>query len=300
MRQYPGNLLAAKVCLVCFLAPVLQAEEFEAISARASPDYIRAKAADGSYQDETYAFGNGGYWSGPVNDKTIEKMDFLSIAHIVAAPLANQHYVPAKDPKKTKLLIMVYWGTTYAPEHASETQTYQNESQVVQRLADVDSMIKYSGAKSLIPLKYALEENLSTAVAAMQAENRMRDQVDRINAKMLGYDSWWTATFDAQNGTALAVEKADMLNELEEYRYFVVLMAYDFQLLSSQKKHKLLWETRFSIREHINQFDKQLPAMALQASKYFGKESNGLTHDVLPEGHVEIGPVKDLGPVQDK
>jgi hypothetical protein len=277
----------------------LHAEEFEAISAHASADYIRAKTADGSYQDETYAFGNGGYWSGPVNDKTIEKMDFLSIAHIVAAPLANQHYVPAKDPKKTKLLIMVYWGTTYAPEHASETQTYQNESQVAQQLADVESMIKYAGAKSLKPLRDALDDSLTTAVAATQAENRARDNVDRMNASMLGYDSWWNATFDAPNGSPLAIDKADMLNELEEYRYFVVLMAYDFQLLANQKKHKLLWETRFSIRQHVNQFDKQLPAMALQASKYFGKESNGLTHDVLPEGRVEIGPVKDLGPVQD-
>jgi len=38
----------------------------------------------------------------------------------------------------------------------------------------------------------------------------------------------------------------------------VVLMAYDFQLLWKEKKHKLLWETRFSIRQRHNDFDRQL------------------------------------------
>ena len=117
---------------------------------------------------------------------------------------------------------------------------------------------------------------------------------------MLGYDSWWNATFDAQNGTALEVRKQDMLNELEEDRYFVVLMAYDFQLLEKEKKHKLLWETRFSIRERNNQFDKQLASMASEASKFFGKDSRGLNHDPLPEGRVELGEIRDLGTVSGK
>ncbi len=91
-----------------------------------------------------------------------------------------------------------------------------------------------------------------------------------------------------------------MLNELEEDRYFVVLMAYDFQLLLKQKKHKLVWETRFSMREHVNAFDKQLPAMVLGASKYFGKDSNGLIHDTIPEGRVDVGDIKSLGEVPAK
>jgi hypothetical protein len=37
------------------------------------------------------------------------------VAQTIAVPLASQNYVPAKDPKSTRLMIMVYWGTTIAP-----------------------------------------------------------------------------------------------------------------------------------------------------------------------------------------
>ena len=68
----------------------------------------------------------------------------------------------------------------------------------------------------------------------------------------------------------------------------MVLMAYDFQLLWKQRRHKLLWETRFSINERSNQFDRALPAMAQYASRYFGQASNGLLRMRVPEGNVEV------------
>jgi hypothetical protein len=86
-----------------------------------------------------------------------------------------------------------------------------------------------------------------------------------------------------------------MLTELEEDRYFVVLMAFDFHLMAAQKKAKLLWEARFSIREHDHEFDKSLAAMVAKASGYFGRDSNGLKHETLPDGKVEVGELKNLG-----
>jgi hypothetical protein len=98
----------------------------------------------------------------------------------------------------------------------------------------------------------------------------------------------------------LEVRRDDMVAEIEENRYFVVLMAYDFQILWKQKKHKLLWETRFSIRQRHHNFDKDLPSMAQYASQYFGQDSHGLVHKEIPQGHVDIGEVKSLGSVPDK
>jgi hypothetical protein len=89
------------------------------------------------------------------------------------------------------------------------------------------------------------------------------------------------------------------LDEIEQNRYFVVLMAYDFQLLYKEKKHKLLWETRFSIRQRNHEFDKDLPSMAQYASQYFGQDSNGLIHKEIPLGRVDIGQVKSLGDVEE-
>ena len=58
----------------------------------------------------------------------------------------------------------------------------------------------------------------------------------------------------------------------EESRYFGVLLAHDFQAINRQKQRKLLWETRFSLRERRNDFSLQLAAMAQSASRYLGEE----------------------------
>ena len=96
------------------------------------------------------------------------------------------------------------------------------------------------------------------------------------------------------------MRKKDMLDEVEEDRYFVVLMAYDFQAMAKKKKSKLLWEVHFSIREHGNEFDKRLPGMVADASEFFGRDSQCLHHMDLPEGTVIVGPVQSLGAVQGK
>ena len=98
-------------------------------------------------------------------------------------------------------------------------------------------------------------------------------------------------------GTAFGAKREELIEEIEQNRYFVVLMAYDFQLMWKQKKHKLLWETRFSISERRNQFDKALPVMGQYASRYFGQDSNGLSRTRVPEGQVKVGEPKSLGEV---
>jgi hypothetical protein len=304
-RRIPRFRLA--LCAVAVLAAWtnLRAEDIEAVSGRVSPDYVRTKLADGSFQPETYAFGKGGYWSGNRKDDTIDKMRFMDVAEIISGPLKHQKYVPAKDPRATKLMIMVYWGTTRAPEHASDSNGYQELQAANQTLNQIWPVSKqhdlYGNSKLPVGLDaWRAFDEQSTAIAMVQAENRLRDNEDRRNATMLGYDSWWNATYDAQNGSPLEVRKRDLLNELEGDRYFVVLMAYDFQLMWKQRKTKLLWETRFSISEHKNQFDKQLESMALEASRYFGQDSGGLTHESLPVGRVELGDVRSLGVVPEK
>jgi hypothetical protein len=123
-------------------------------------------------------------------------------------------------------------------------------------------------------------------------ENHIRDRLDFKNAAMLGYDM--SGLIGTERGnylahTALRNERDDEVQEIEDNRYFIVLMAYDFQLMWKQKKHKLLWEARFSINEKHNRFDKALPAMAQYAARYFGQPSNGLVRQRLLNENVEIG-----------
>jgi hypothetical protein len=275
------------------------ANDITAVSGRTSKDYVRVKLANGSFAPESYAFGKGGPWSGTKPDASIDKFNFLDVAHTIASPLAGQNYNPGQDPKTTKLLIMVYWGTTHAPEHASESGVYQS-LKVSNDTLDRANMDVKENQPGAMQFRAAAQEAFMTSLGAAAAENELRDKDNQLNAMMLGYDSWWEKTAGDLRGTAREHDRQDMLVELEEDRYFVVLMAYDFQLLWKEKKHKLLWETRFSIRQRHHNFDEDLPAMAQYASQYFGQDSKGLVHKPIPLGHVDIGDVKSLGTLPDK
>jgi hypothetical protein len=140
---------------------------------------------------------------------------------------------------------------------------------------------------------------MRAALEGLQAENQRREDTDAKTVALLGYDSWWLKTEQASGGGERALRKADMLDELEQDRYFVVLMAYDFQEMT-RKKSKLLWELHMSVREHSNEFDKRLPGMAADAAAFLGRDSGGLNHLALPEGRVDIGPVRSLGEAPSK
>jgi hypothetical protein len=267
--------------------------DITAVCGRTSTDYVRSRQADGSFTPESYAFGEGGNWAGDKKDFSIDKMTFLDVAHVIAPPLAEKNYIPTRDSKSTKLLIMVYWGTTHAPENASGSDAYLRLSNASNGL---HPPIPPSSQGHHINFGVPASPAELAAIAAVEAENRIRDKDDALIASMLGYDSWWLATANYRD-TPLDVFRKEMLEELESDRYFVVLMAYDFQLIWKQKKHKLLWETRFSIRERGHNFNEDLVTMAQSASKYFGQDSQGLVRTTVPFAHVDIGELKSLGEV---
>lgn len=260
-------------------------DDVVAISAKVSDDHLRTKRPDGSYEPEFYTFGEGGLWRGQT-DRAIDGMKFLDIAHTIAPALAKQSYLPATDPKSTKLLIMVYWGLTTPPPPLRESQAFAN---VENAQLNLQIALSTGDPSTIIAAKNAL----STAESGMGMETRIRNAQDRKNAGMIGYDGALSAA-ESRNNIPLRIFGDDLRDEVEDSRFFVVLMAYDFQILWKEKKHKLVWETRFSIPERHHDFTKDLAAMAYDASKYFGRSSQGLVRDRLPEGNVEIGEVKTV------
>jgi hypothetical protein len=290
-------LLAGLCSLAVVQTPVRAADEIEgitAVSARVSKDYVRAKLPDGSFQPEPYAFGEGGNWGGEIKDFTIDKIKFIDVARVIAAPLARQKYIPARDPNLTKILIMVYWGTTAVPPPYAEDTLYQNFQHAIE---EYRILLASGAADEAMNVYYA-------GLVQLNIENGIRDRLDYKNAKMLGYDTEFSSLVATDYGahikqTALGVDQRDQVAEIEDNRYFVVLMAYDFQLMWKQKKHKLLWETRFSVNEKHNAFDKALPLMAQYASRYFGQPTDGILRTRIQDGHVDIGELKALGMVDE-
>jgi hypothetical protein len=280
-----------------------------AVSSQVSPNYSRARLADGSFAPETYSFGVGGRMTGMMRDDSIDKLDFMKLARMVAVPLAGRNFIPSpnKDPKETKLLIMVYWGKTNGTETSSASLEFLNlqdaqlalptpQPMQTSNLKTGPSAVDSDNSKML---DAARQDSYMGALQAVSAENNMRDLMDSRNAAILGYDSELAAT-NGLEMTAFRTRRNDILAEIEENRYFVVLMAYDFQAMWKQKKHVLLWATRMSVRERGTNFSNVLPVMVQYSSQYFGEDTHGLLRKPLPEAHVEMGEVESLGVVPEK
>ena len=314
--RFPGPGTCRLVACLAALAirPAARAESgvdgVTAVSSKVTSDYVRERLPDGKFKPEYYSFGEGGQWAGQIRDQSLDKLSFIDVAKVIAAPMAARNYVPATDPKTTRLLVMVYWGMTFVPGATSSSAAYLNLSSI-QNVVDQAQGAANAAASSSPASKGAGFQGtnsgnsnatsgmrddqlsaLSSAMIMLNMENRQRDRTDFQNAKLLGYDSpglLGTEQGQYARGTALAIDRSDLITEIEENRYFVVLMAYDFQEMWKHKKHKLLWETRFSISQRHNEFDKALPAMARYASRYFGEASNGLLRARALDGNVEIG-----------
>jgi hypothetical protein len=298
-------LLAAWCTAVLSCRPVALADAVVAVSSAVSDDYVRVRNSDGSFQPETYSFGEGGHLPGPMRDDSMDRLTFMDVARDIAVPLSQSNYLPAADgnPGKTKLLVMVYWGATHGTRGAADSDAYQRlqASQGSSMSPPAPPASAFTAhctcdatqldTNIAAVVKGANQDELTGAMAMVAADNRARKGADSWNASLLGYDLGPVAA----SGFALRNRRDDLVAEVEDNRDFVVLQVFDFQALWKQRKHKLLWVTRVSVQEGGTNFAKALPAMLSGASRYLGRDSHGLRHESLADGYVEIGDLKSLG-----
>ena len=238
---------------------ISDSEKLTAVSSSAHNGYVRARTADGSFQPETYAFGEGGVTGVlTISDPTFDNVGFLPIARMLAVPLATQNYLPTRDPNSTDLLIMVYWGTTTGGVNTAD--------------GFLRDQLNYANAHLL---GFDLEGPF----------RGMRDPISDPSELFFG---------PSFRQTMLNTVYGDVMSAIEVDRYWIVLQAYDFQSAWKMRKLKLLWETRFSLSARQHDFERDLPAMAQSASLYFGRDSFGLVLKPIPEGRVDIGEAKVL------
>ena len=292
-----------------------ETDDTVAVFSSVSPAYKRSTRADGSVQPETYAFGEGGFQGGPLNDFTIDRLKFLDIARRIAPALTAANYVtfPANVPGHPDLLVMVYWGTTTGTESTSSSPAYQIAQSLnpppLQPVSPPPTGLGGTEAAAGVDrgselMARAVQQAVSDSAQQQSAlltgmANRQRDHQNRLNAEILGFAGEMKRVADYQTGP-LSQHRQDVEDEVAESRYYVVLLAYDFELLQKRQERKLLWETRFSIRQHHNNFQDQLTAMAQSASRYFGQDSGGLTRKSMREEHVNLGELKILGVEPDR
>jgi hypothetical protein len=128
---------------------------------------------------------------------------------------------------------------------------------------------------------------LEGSLMLMQMEDRLRQRANEQNAHLLGY----VGAINDADGIARYAGGGDRFNELvediEEPRYYVVVSAYEFRAAVEKREKKLLWVTRISVATDEEDFDKSLRAMVARASPYFGQPTEKLVRGF--KGKVELG-----------
>ena len=124
-----------------------------------------------------------------------------------------------------------------------------------------------------------------------------RRQINRENARLMGFNE--AVKNASTNGALRSLAVQDVVEDLEASRYWVAVVAVDFEECVQKKNIKALWSVRYSVRSRGTNFPKALPGMTELAALYFGRDSNGLVNPNInrneDRARVEMGELKILG-----
>jgi len=273
-----------------------------AVFSQVANGYKRQIGPDGSPKTEYYAIANGQYMKGAFGDASIDDVKFPTIAGTVAQFLAKQNYHLANDMASADLLLMISWGTTTpfndGPYQNNLNQFYAAQNLVTQTAAAAANIplsiegIQSPAASVAQAARSAYEQELM--VMTMFQDMRMRS--NEQNARLLGYMEEINYRNNPSRFAGAGSAFDDLITDIENERYFVIIAAYDFQVALKEGKSKPLWVTRVSIQKDGNRFDKALAAMVSRASDYFGEESRRLVRQ-YHQGEVKIGELKVISVV---
>ncbi len=294
MDPLPERLRGVIVCLLGLgTALSIQAKDetvSTAVFSRVSKEYRRQHLADGSFKPEYFALGNGGMVDGTTRDKTVERVDYPTIAQLILPELARQGYHYAKDAKQATLLLVLHWGNTVTYSDMGFRELLGPASQAAAAM----QQLKNDG-RTGADLDAAAAE-LERAIMMLEMERLMNNLYTAPNARLLGYIEDINDSNDIRRLVGVGADRYnDFMADVQESRYYVIISAYDFKEITEHGRQKLLWVTRVSVRVPGNSFDDSVRAMLKNASHYFGRESGKLVRGEEAKGTVELGDLKFLG-----
>jgi hypothetical protein len=309
MKTLPRRLPAALLAGLLLLNPLVGADDessvLTAVFAKTDRAYKRQKDADGKWVREYYAMSNGGTVEGTIQDTAQEKVKFVAIATVLAQHLARQGYFPATDKDKVDLLLVVNWGRTMPFEDNVYREGLDNV------LTDMNSFSIATQAAAAAPPTAQGEINLTGRVEDMQAQaaesaltssllmqdmlNRSRNQANAKTAHLLGYMGDINESDGIQRFAGGGRLYEDLIADIEEARYYIILSAYDFKRTVRDNKPKLQWVTRMSMRAPGNSFAEKAAAMIAYSASRFGQNTDGLERKLYPQYKVNLEDIRFLG-----
>jgi hypothetical protein len=292
------------------LAVACPAEETvaTAVYSRVGHGYSRERLKDGSFKPEFYALSNGGRIAGTTSDITVDRVTYPEVAEIASRLLAQQNYHYAQSKEQAKLLLVLQWGNTIAFDRITYDIDVNHAASILSELSaafgpqgmgsierGTPSGAPFADGKPANGGDPSARGRFETAMMKILMDNRMRERVNTHNARVLGYMDDLSDSNDIRRWAGGGDRYTDLITDVEETRYYIMISAYDFQELHQEGKKKLLWQTRVSVRSPGNSFGDTVVPMLKSASRYFGQDSGRLIRGEETKGTVEFGDLKFLG-----
>lgn len=268
--------------LSSFCSINLQGANRVMVKAVASEDYVKGRALDEKKKLQTYQFIKGRYFSGLSKNPGMEDVSFNDIVQDLAVQLTRQGYYPNPIKGEGDLLIAVHYGVTDFEE------SYEDQWGItsLEDLGYNDTVASAGGGgTALDPGQLDAIYNLSFNLNSTQAVAESNEQGSYFKARLIGMEEAFTNRVSPQ-------DEYELKSLLQEERYFLILMAYDY---TSVKKGKpqLVWSTRYSIRAYGQNFEDAIKGMNVVAGDFFGKNLKGLTRKRVDDySRVEMGDIE--------
>jgi hypothetical protein len=143
--------------------------------------------------------------------------------------------------------------------------------------------------------RQAAQDQLTGAMLTQELFNRARNEDNAKNARLLGYMGDINESDGIQRLAGGGNRYDDLVADIEEARYYVIISAFDFKKTVREKKPKLQWVTRMSMRAPGNSFAEKAAGMVAYAASRFGQNTDGLERKNIPNYKVNLEDTKFLG-----
>ena len=248
------------------------------VDSEASASYLEAQANRSPDDIETVHFMEGQYFGGLSKDKSLERVTFQEIVEGLAPNLAKQNYLPGDDVRTGDLLLVVHYGVAAVDTPWDELMGITSEEEEAMLYGSSTGSASYeTGAVELsVDVNYDARPSSKMPGAGS-------------NARLLGFER------QLQKRNLTRVEEFDLRADLEDDRYFIIVMAYDCQKLLNENEFALQWSTRFSVRSPGTNFEDAHLALSRAAAPFFGKHLDDLERTSVPFGkdvEVDIGDLE--------
>lgn len=254
-------------------------EDLVVARSTANSDYLRTRLADGKRQPQTYVFMPGRYFAGITRDRTLDSTTFRTIAERLVPDLRQQDFFPAPSLPKADLLLVVHWGVTTGNQRDTVAISTSMDGianiarESEQRQRDLDEAIAAGDLEGAGRARDSLTTLEQETRGELRELRRQQGEGDEDSATLLGLN----AELQKPDTNPFGDSRRQAIVEMTgEERYFVVVMAYDAQVLVKTKQLKRVWTMRTSIGSAGVNFHQALDRMSHVASRYFGTRQDEL------------------------